>query len=202
MRKIFSLILTLSLLMLATSSDAGPRGRMGGGFNRGLVLRQAQTTTAATTSIIPRVLELWYGTISTPQLPSVCTDNDYVETALVYARTTDTSTKITYNDTGCGVDPGSPNTNHWSLAAGTYRITLTAHQTNNTSSDTCSMWLYGDTGGATVINSAKTGGVGAQGSTVFLLAGGAYSLYPWSDTCTGDEADIQVMIMIERLLVN
>ena len=207
MSKSLKYFMAVAFVFLMSAAISAPtmafwaRG-FGPSFARSLSVRSASNATAANVNVLPKVMEVWFGSIKTPAA-SVCTDDDYLETALIYTRALDTST-ITYNGSNCAAAAGSPNTNHFRLGAGTYRITLSTHQTNNATSDTCTINVYGDTGGSTLIVAAKSNGSspGTQGAVVFLTAAGDYVFYPWSNACTGDNADIQSNIMIERLLVN
>lgn len=178
---------------------------MGGRFNRGVRRRATKTTTY----IIPRVVEVWFGKLHTPAYNSgVCNDDDYVETTQLYTRRTDTASTITYNGTGCTVDPTLSTHNHLALAPGTYKLTMTSSGLAAGMTANCSYWLYGSVDsldGDELVNSVSSfsSHVGGQGSSVYLIvaAGTVHNLVPWTNACTSADASVQSFIMIERLLV-
>ena len=200
-KKLQALVLCAAAGLLLWTTTAEAIG-MGGRFNRGVRRRATKTTTY----IIPRVIEVWFGKLHTPAYNSgVCNDDDYIETDLLYNRRTDGASTFTYRGTGCSSDPASPILNHWSLTAGTYRITLSTHQ-KSPSSASCTIYIYGSTGNNDVdeqVISAKVTGNGDQGGTVFVEvgAGETLNLVPWTNTCTAPDANVQSFIMFERLLV-
>lgn len=175
---------------------------MGGRFIRGIPRKQ----TAENTDIVPRILELWFGKIRTPAFNSgTCNDDDYVETTQIYRRVPDDVTKIAYNGSGCAANAASPNANHWVLSPGTYRITTTITQ-RASSSAACTIYIYGsaDTSVDELVASAKTISVGNGSTVVFLTVpdGAVHNMVPWTNTCTAPDANVEMNIMIERLLVS